>query len=52
METLYIVDAYMTFPTGKKTWDAFEAKYGVSNVGGKLYVMQQFHDYRMVDDVL
>jgi hypothetical protein len=47
-----IVDAYVTMPSGKEIWDALEAKYGVSNVGDKFYVMQQFHDYRMVDDVL
>ena len=31
-------------------WDALEAKYGVSNAGSELYVMEPFHDYRMVDD--
>jgi hypothetical protein len=31
-------------------WDALEAKYGVSDAGSELYVMEQFHDYRMVDD--
>ena len=30
--------------------DALEAKYGVSDAGSELYVMEQFHDYRMVDD--
>ena len=27
-----------------------QAKYGVSNACSELYVMEQFHDYRMVDD--
>ena len=45
-----IVDAYVTLQTGKEIWDALEAKYGVSDVGSELYVMEQFHDYRMVDD--
>ena len=31
-------------------WDALEAKYGVFDAGSELYVMEQFHDYRMVDD--
>ena len=31
-------------------WDALEAKYGASDAGSELYVMEQFHDYRMVDD--
>jgi hypothetical protein len=30
-------------------WDALEAKYGVSDAGSELYVMEQFHNYRMVD---
>jgi len=45
-----IVDAYVTLQTGKEMWDALEAKYGVSNAGSELYVMEQFHDYRMIDD--
>jgi hypothetical protein len=31
-------------------WDALEARYGASDAGSELYVMEQFHDYRMVDD--
>ena len=31
-------------------WDALEAKYRVSAAGSELYVMEQFHDYRMVGD--
>jgi hypothetical protein len=30
-------------------WDALEARYGVSDAGSELYVMEQFHDYRMVE---
>jgi hypothetical protein len=26
-------------------WDALEAKYGVSDAGSELFVMEQFHDY-------
>ena len=44
-----IVDAYVPLQTGKEMWDAFEAKYGVSDADSELYVMKQFHDYRMVD---
>jgi transcription elongation factor GreA-like protein len=44
-----IVDAYVPLQTGKAMWDTLEAKYGVSNAGSELYVMEQFHDYRMVD---
>ena len=45
-----MVDAYVPLQTGKEMWDALEAKYGVSDAGCELYVMEQFHDYRMVDD--
>jgi hypothetical protein len=31
-------------------WDALEQRYAVSDAGSELYVMEQFHDYRMVDD--
>jgi len=31
-------------------WDALKAKYGVSDASSELYVMEQFHNYRMVDD--
>jgi hypothetical protein len=31
-------------------WDALQAKYEVSNAGSELYVMEQFYDYKMVDD--
>jgi hypothetical protein len=43
------VDAYVTMSTGKEMWDALESKYGVSDAGSELYVMEQFHDYRMVE---
>ncbi|WVZ61407.1 hypothetical protein U9M48_011286, partial [Paspalum notatum var. saurae] len=45
-----IVDSYMHLFTGKEMWDALEAKFGVSDAGCELYIMEQFHDYRMVED--
>ena len=45
-----LVVSYIRLPTGKALWDAFEAQYGVSDVGSELYVMEQFLDYRMVED--
>jgi hypothetical protein len=33
----------------KAMWDALEARYGVSDAGSELYVMEQFYDYRMVE---
>ena len=40
----------MPLHTDKEMWDTLEAKYGVSDASSELYVMEQFHDYRMVDD--
>ena len=44
------MDDYVPLHTDKEMWDALEAKYEVSDIGSELYVMEQFHDYRMVDD--
>jgi hypothetical protein len=45
-----LVDFYLTATSGKELWDALETKYGVSNAESELYVMEQFCDYKMVDD--
>jgi hypothetical protein len=45
-----LVDAYVQMSTGKAMWEALEAHYGVSDAGSELYVMEQFHDYRMVEN--
>ena len=37
-----IVDPYMTFDHGKDAWDALEAKFGISDAGSELYIMEQF----------
>ena len=47
-----LVDAYMHLFTGQELWEALEAKFGVSDAGSELYIMEQFHNYRMVDDHL
>ena len=45
-----LVDSYVRLPTGKALWDALEAQYGVSDAGSELYTMEQFLEYRMVED--
>uniref|UniRef100_A0ACD5T9F1 Uncharacterized protein n=1 Tax=Avena sativa TaxID=4498 RepID=A0ACD5T9F1_AVESA len=45
-----IVDTYMSFDNGKDAWDALDAKFGVSDAGTELYIMEQFYDYKMTDD--
>jgi hypothetical protein len=44
-----LVDTFQK-KTGKDIWEAREAQYGASDAGGELYVMEQFLDYRMVED--
>lgn len=45
-----IVDSYMSFENGKDMWAALEAKFGASDAGSELYVMEQFYDYKMTDE--
>ena len=45
-----IVDAYESIDNGKDMWDALEAKFGVSDAGTELYIMEQFYDYRMTEE--
>jgi hypothetical protein len=45
-----LVDTYLQKRTGKDIWDALEAQYGASDAGSELYIMEQFIDYRMVED--
>ena len=45
-----MVPLYMDMPTGKDMWDALQAKFGVPDTGSELYLMEQFYDYKMVDD--
>jgi hypothetical protein len=42
-------DSYRRYTSGKELWDALDAKFGVSNAGSELYVMEQLFDYKMVD---
>jgi hypothetical protein len=45
-----LVDTYLQKRMGKDIWDALEAQYGASDAGSELYIMEQFIDYRMVED--
>ena len=45
-----LIDSYMQLPSGKAVWDALFANFGVSDAGSELYIMEQFYDYKMVDD--
>ena len=41
-------DSYLRYTSGKELWDALDAKFGVSDVGSELYLMEQLFDYKMV----
>ena len=41
---------YITCTIGKDLWDALDAKFGVSDAGSELYLMEQLFDYKMVDN--
>jgi hypothetical protein len=45
-----LVDAYLHIRDGKELWDALEAKFGAADAGGELYAMEQFNDYKMVEN--
>jgi hypothetical protein len=40
--------SYISFPSGKDLWDALKIKFGVSDAGSELYLMEQLFDYKMV----
>jgi len=44
------VDNYIVCTTAKELWDALEAKFGVSDAGSELYLMELLFDYKMVDN--
>jgi hypothetical protein len=36
--------------TGKDLWDALDAKFGVSDAGSELYIIEQLFDYKIFDN--
>ena len=43
-------DSYLRYTSRKELCDALDAKFGVSDVGSELYIMEQLFDYKMVDN--
>ena len=41
---------YISCTSGKELWDTLEAKFGVSDAGSELYLMEQLYDYKMVEN--
>jgi hypothetical protein len=47
VETLQ--DTYLHYKTSKEMWDTLNTEYGGSDAGIELYIIEQYHDYQMVD---
>ena len=43
---------YISCISSKELWDALEAKFGVSDAGSELNLMEQLYDYKMVKIIL
>jgi hypothetical protein len=42
-------DTYLRYKTAKWMWDTLNTEYGGLDAGTKLYIIEQYHDYQMVD---
>jgi hypothetical protein len=40
---------YLSYKTAKEMWDTLNTEYGGSDAGTELYIIEQYHDYEMVD---
>jgi hypothetical protein len=47
VETLQ--DMYLRYKTAKGMWDTLNTEYGGLDAGTELYIIEQYHDYHMVD---
>ena len=45
-----LCDVYMHITDGKELWDALNVKFGAIDAGSELYIMESFHDIRMVNN--
>jgi hypothetical protein len=43
-------DVYVKYSVACEVWEALDCKYAESDAGHELYVNDQYHNYRMVDD--
>ncbi|CAO2038120.1 unnamed protein product [Urochloa humidicola] len=45
-----LVDVYIDMTDAKVLWDALTARYDAADAGSELYLMESFHDYKMVNN--
>ena len=44
----HLFDSTLHIKDAKTLWDHLNATYGASDAGSELYIMENFHDYKMV----
>jgi hypothetical protein len=44
----HLFDSTLHMTDAKTLWDCLNATYGASDAGKELYIMESFHDYKMV----
>jgi hypothetical protein len=44
------VDYYLMCTSAKELWNALDEKFGVSDAGSELYIMEQLFEYKMVEN--
>jgi hypothetical protein len=42
-------EIYLHHKTAKEMWDTLNTEYGGSDADTELYIIEQYHDYQMVD---
>nr|ABA92101.2 retrotransposon protein, putative, Ty1-copia subclass [Oryza sativa Japonica Group] len=45
-----LVEVYMHMTDAKELWNALNTKFGCTDASNDLYIMEQFHDYKMADN--
>ena len=45
-----LVDVYIDMTDAKVLWDALVARYDAADASNELYLMESFHDYKMVNN--
>src|SRR4051812_13894427 len=45
-----LVDTYIHMRVAKDLWEALESKFGATDAGSEMYTIEQFHDYKMVEN--
>jgi hypothetical protein len=43
-------DTYLRYKIAKEMWDTLNTEYGGSDAGTELYIIEQYHEYQMVDE--